>query len=104
MVFSPQTPCTHTLALFRADELDAAIRTAKGGDTAGEVRRLEDSLKRLRGSFQEAKGLAVGSQEAAAKCQVHLTVRRTPAPLLHHNYRAIGAHPLHQFGWVHGEL
>ncbi|CAN0342915.1 unnamed protein product, partial [Ectocarpus sp. 12 AP-2014] len=53
-----------------ADELDAATRTAKGGDTAGEIRRLEDSLKRLRGSFQEAKDLAVGSQEAAAKCQV----------------------------------
>lgn len=58
------------LFFFSADELDAATRTAKGGDTAGEIRRLEDSLKRLRSSFQEAKDLAVGSQEAAAKCQV----------------------------------
>eukprot|EP00903_Cladosiphon_okamuranus_P011132 g10508.t1 len=57
----------------RANELEAAIRTAKGGDTAGEIRRLEDSLKRLRSLFQEAKELAVGSGEAAAKCQVEKT-------------------------------
>lgn len=57
------------LIIFSADELDAAIRTAVGGDAAGEIRRLEDALKRLRSSFQEAKDLAVGSEEAAAKCQ-----------------------------------
>lgn len=59
-----------TVLLFSANELDAAIREAKGGDAAGEIRRLEDSLKRLRTSFQEAKGLATGAEEAAAKCQV----------------------------------
>lgn len=59
-----------TVLLFSADELDAAIREAKGGDAAGEIRRLEDSLNRLRTSFQEAKGLATGAEEAAAKCQV----------------------------------
>lgn len=53
-----------------ADELDTVIREAKGGDAAGEIRRLEDSLRRLRNSFQEAKGLATGAEEAAAKCQV----------------------------------
>lgn len=74
-------PCLCSLSLSsRADALDAAIRTAKGGDTAGEIRRLEDALKRLRSSFQEAKELAVGSQEAAAKCQVRSVVgRRTRA-------------------------
>lgn len=45
-------------------------RTAKGGDAAQEIRKLEDSLKRLRRSFQEAKDLATGAEEAAAKCQV----------------------------------
>ena len=53
-----------------ADELDAATTTARGGDASGEMRRLEDALKRLRESFQEAKRLALGSEEAAAKCQV----------------------------------
>lgn len=53
-----------------ADELDAVTVTARGGDAAGEIRRLEDALKRLRDSFQEAKRLALGSEEAAAKCQV----------------------------------
>lgn len=55
---------------FSGDELETLTRTAKGGDAAGEIRRLEDSLKRLRKSFQEAKELATGSEEAAAKCQV----------------------------------
>ena len=56
--------------LRSADDLDAATVTARGGDAAGEMRRLEDALKRLRESFQEAKRLALGSEEAAAKCQV----------------------------------
>lgn len=59
-----------SFCLSSADELDAETRTAKGGDAAGEIRRLEDSLRRLRSSFQEVKGLANGAQEAAAKCQV----------------------------------
>ena len=54
----------------RADEWEVATITAKGGDVAGEMRRLEDTLGRLCDSFQEAKRLAAGSQEAAAKCQV----------------------------------
>lgn len=53
-----------------ADEMDAYVTTAKGGDAAGELRRLEDALKRLRAAFQDANGLAVGAEEAAAKCQV----------------------------------
>lgn len=53
-----------------ADELDAATTTATGGDTAAQMRRLEDALERLRDVFKEAKGLATGSEEAAAKCQV----------------------------------
>lgn len=61
--------CLPTL-LYRADELDVLTRTAKGGDAAQEIRKLEDSLKRLRRSFQEAKDLATGAEEAAAKCQV----------------------------------
>ena len=54
----------------RADELEVATITAKGGDVSGEMRQLEDTLGRLCDSFQEAKRLAAGSQEAAAKCQV----------------------------------
>lgn len=54
-----------------ADEMDAYVTTAKGGDAAGELRRLEDALKRLRAAFKDANGLAVGAEEAAAKCQVH---------------------------------
>lgn len=46
------------------------MTTAQGGDEAGEIRRLEDALKRLRGAFRDANGLAVGAEEAAAKCQV----------------------------------
>lgn len=61
----------HCGLLFRADDMSAAITMAKGGDTAGDMRRLEDALKRLRDIFQEANQLATGSQEAAAKCQVH---------------------------------
>ncbi|CAM9178970.1 unnamed protein product, partial [Hapterophycus canaliculatus] len=56
-----------------ADELDAFTRTAKGGDAAKDIRRLEDSLRQLLNSFQEAKELATGSEEAAAKCQVEKT-------------------------------
>ncbi|CAM9169756.1 unnamed protein product [Laminaria digitata] len=52
-----------------ADELEVATITAKGGDVAGEMRQLEVTLERLCESFQEAKRLAAGSQEAAAKCQ-----------------------------------
>ncbi|CAM9932796.1 unnamed protein product [Scytosiphon promiscuus] len=69
MTASEETRKTITASSTIANELDAAIRTAVGGDAAGEIRRLEDSLKRLRSSFQEAKELAVGSEEAAAKCQ-----------------------------------
>lgn len=62
-----------------ADELDAFTRTAKGGDAARDIQRLDDSLKQLRKSFQEAKDLATGSEEAAAKCQVG--VRWNAAPV-----------------------
>lgn len=36
------------------------------------MRRLEDALKRLRDAFEETKRLALGSEEAAAKCQVRM--------------------------------
>lgn len=62
---------------FSADKLDAATRTAKGGDTAEEIRSLETGLKRLRDEFQQAKSLAIGSEEAAAKCQVGLYCNKT---------------------------
>lgn len=55
---------------FSADELDAVTRKAKGGDAAGDIRRLEDTLKRLRDDFQEANNLANAAEETAAKCQV----------------------------------
>eukprot|EP00903_Cladosiphon_okamuranus_P006607 g6454.t1 len=73
MAASEGTIKTMKASCTLADELDAATRTAKGGDAAGEIRRLEDSLKRLRDLFQEAKGLANGAEEAAAKCQVEKT-------------------------------
>ncbi|CAM9166452.1 unnamed protein product [Ascophyllum nodosum] len=52
-----------------ANELDAATKTATGGDAAGEMQRLEDSLRRLRKAFLEAKGVSTQAEEAAAKCQ-----------------------------------
>eukprot|EP00752_Nemacystus_decipiens_P009414 g8417.t1 len=73
MAASEETIKTMKASSAIADELDAVTRTAKGGDAAGEIRRLEDSLRRLRISFQEAKGLANGAEEAAAKCQVEKT-------------------------------
>ncbi|CAM9467577.1 unnamed protein product, partial [Ectocarpus fasciculatus] len=53
-----------------ADEVEGATQKAKGGDAAGEIRRIEGSLERLRDEFRETKNLAVSSDEAAAKCQV----------------------------------
>lgn len=67
----------------RADELEVATITAKGGDVVGEMRRLEVTLRRLCESFQEAKRLAAGSQEAAAKCQVRLTHALQPILILY---------------------
>lgn len=55
---------------FSADELDAVTRKAGGGDAAGDIRRLEDSLERLRDDFEQANKLATAAEEAAAKCQV----------------------------------
>lgn len=60
----------------RADELEADIKTVRGGDEAAALRRLEDSLRKLRAAFKEVKGLAEGAERAAAKCQV----RRCPMP------------------------
>lgn len=54
----------------RADELEADIKTVRGGDEAAALRRLEDSLRKLRAAFKEVKGLAEGAERAAAKCQV----------------------------------
>lgn len=55
---------------FSADALEAEITAARGGDAAGAVRKLENAVRRLKTMFQEAKGLAVGAEEAAAKCKV----------------------------------
>lgn len=57
----------------RASELETDIKTIKGGDEAAALRRLEDSLIRLKTAFKEVKGLAQGAQEAADKCQVQKT-------------------------------
>ncbi|CAN0252584.1 unnamed protein product, partial [Ectocarpus fasciculatus] len=76
MTASDEAINTIEASAAKADELDVATRTAKGGDAAQEIRKLEDSLKRLRRSFQEAKDLATGAEEAAAKCQVEKTQER----------------------------
>lgn len=55
---------------LRADELDADIRTVRGGDEAAAVRRLETAIKSLRAAFKEVKGLTQGAEQAAAKCEV----------------------------------
>lgn len=66
-----QSKHVSTGALFTsADELDAFTRKARGGDAAGEIRRLEDTLKRLREDLRGARKLATAAEEAAAKCQV----------------------------------
>ncbi|CAM9886122.1 unnamed protein product, partial [Ectocarpus sp. 12 AP-2014] len=60
-------------AAVKASELEADIKTIKGGDEATALRRLEDGLNRLKASFKEVKALALGAQEAADKCQVQKT-------------------------------
>lgn len=50
--------------------MEVVTVTAKGGDVAGKMRRLEGSLGQLCDSFEEVKRLAKDSQEAADKCQV----------------------------------
>ncbi|CAM9301743.1 unnamed protein product, partial [Scytosiphon promiscuus] len=57
----------------KASELETDIKTVKGGDEAAALRRLEDSLIRLKTAFKEVRGLAHGAQEAADKCQVQKT-------------------------------
>ncbi|CAM9144262.1 unnamed protein product [Ectocarpus sp. 12 AP-2014] len=76
MTASEEATKTIQASSTKADELDVLTRTAKGGDAAQEIRKLEDSLKRLRRSFQETKDLATGAEEAAAKCQVDKTQDR----------------------------
>ncbi|CAM9142326.1 unnamed protein product [Ectocarpus sp. 6 AP-2014] len=76
MTASEEATKTIQASSTKADELDVLTRTAKGGDAAQEIRKLEDSLKRLRRSFQETKDLATGAEEAAAKCQVEKTQER----------------------------
>ncbi|CAM9539979.1 unnamed protein product, partial [Ectocarpus fasciculatus] len=76
MTASDEAIKTIEASAAKADELEVVTRTAKGGDAAQEIRKLEDSLKRLRRSFQEAKDLATGAEEAAAKCQVEKTQER----------------------------
>ena len=66
-------------ATTRASELDADIKTVKGGDEAAALRRLEDGLNRLKADFREVRGLAQGAQEAADKCQVEKTEEMTAA-------------------------
>ncbi|CBJ30507.1 conserved unknown protein [Ectocarpus siliculosus] len=76
MTASEEATKTIQASSTKAEELDVLTRTAKGGDAAQEIRKLEDSLKRLRRSFQETKDLATGAEEAAAKCQVEKTQER----------------------------
>ncbi|CAN0287711.1 unnamed protein product, partial [Ectocarpus sp. 8 AP-2014] len=76
MTASEEATKTIQASSTKADQLDVLTRTAKGGDAAQEIRKLEDSLKRLRRSFQETKDLATGAEEAAAKCQVEKTQER----------------------------
>lgn len=54
--------------------MEVQIKTVKGGDEAAALRRLEDSLNRLKADFKDVRGLAQGAQEAADKCQVEKTV------------------------------
>eukprot|EP00752_Nemacystus_decipiens_P009380 g8383.t1 len=63
----------------KASELEADIKTVKGGDEAAALRRLEDGLNRLKADFREVRGLAQGAQEAADKCQVEKTEEMTAA-------------------------
>lgn len=57
--------------------MEVDIKTVKGGDEAAALRRLEDSLNKLKSSFKEVRGLAQGAQEAADKCQVEKTLEMT---------------------------
>lgn len=69
VVFSTFLPCK-CVHYFRADELDADIRTVRAGDEAAAIRRLEAAMKSLRIAFKEVKELAQGAEQAAAKCEV----------------------------------
>lgn len=77
MKASDETLRALNAATSLADDLDAATKTATGGDAAGEMHRLEDSLKKLRKAFEEARGCATRAEEAAAKCQVEKTQEMT---------------------------
>ena len=61
----------------RAKELEAQIKLSRGGDEAAALRRLEDSMNKLRVDFKEVKSLAHGAQEAAAKCEVRTDIHRS---------------------------
>ncbi|CAM9665996.1 unnamed protein product [Ascophyllum nodosum] len=63
----------------KAKELEAQIKLSRGGDEAAALRRLEDSMNKLRVDFKEVKSLAHGAQEAAAKCEVQKTEKLTAA-------------------------
>lgn len=53
--------------------LDMEISVAIGGDTEQEIQKLENTTRKLKNILQDAKGLAVAAEEAAAKCKVVLS-------------------------------